>query len=388
MVLPFRFVFKLMVIYLLVPTRIHGEQISQVSGKYVVTQYSAGKPLPNTQTIEFTVSLGENKWKIGATNLESQDWETLMFDGTNTYDLMPLGRHFTLSEMDTNIFGAPDGKTPFYGTVVSGNHYLPTSASFVHIYLPWIAYCLPPQSVDLAWPLPATMYADFLAPYGYRWKMESLNNRFIKSIGFIRDSSLDLSYKEEFLRPLFRYPPTVEIYENVERGLDLRKKTPDGYVVGTYTCQKSVEVGNQVIPEVASLTRKVTYDKAIYTVWGLDMHTASIVITNDTIDCPPLLGNTFIRDYRYYMRTNSKTFPFANYSTAGVWKSNNDSELLAEREHYIKHGPNNRDYGIGSSIFSLQRKGRIILIWSFFAITSLAAMTILVSAKKSTTMKE
>jgi hypothetical protein len=372
--------FKLIVV-LLVPAPVYGEQVSQVTGEYVVTQYSGGKPLTKTQTIEFKVSLGEYKWIISATNRESRVGEILMFDGTNTYNFMPLLQD-SLSGMGANIFGIPDGKTPFYGTVISGNHYLPTWANYVHIYLPWIAYCLPPRSVDKAWPLPATLYADFLAPYGYRWDVESLNSKFIKSVSFIRDSSLDLSYKEEFLRPLFRYPPSVKLYENVEAGLELRKKTPDGFVVGTYACQKSIEVGNQIIPEVASLTRKVTYDKVIYTIWSLNMHATSIVITNGSIDCPPLPGNTFIRDYRYYMRNSNKTFPFATYSTTGAWKSNNDSELLTEREHYLKYGPNNGDYGIGSSAFSLPRKGRIILIWSLLIVTSLLTVIILVSTRK------
>lgn len=377
----FRHVSQVIVIFCLIVFRSYGGQILQVEGHYLVTQYAANKPLPKKVNIDFVVSLGKNKWKICATNQESKDWEALMYDGTNTYDLMPLGNHFTSAEMDTNIFGAPSKKIPFYATVTSGAHYTATAASFVHVYFPWIAFCLPPQSVNPAWPLPATMFTDFLAPYGYRWKVTPLDGRFIKSISFVRDSSLDLSHKDEYLRPLFRYPPTIERLEDVQRGLALRKATPDGYIVSTYSCQAWCNTNNELIPTEASMTRKVTYNRVLYTIWSLAMHVNGITVTKGDIERPRISrldGKTFIRDFRYYLRSDDRTFPFATYTTADTWESGDNLKLLAERQHYMKYGPKNGDYGLGSGMFKLPRKQRVILVWSLLALISVLAVIVLV----------
>jgi hypothetical protein len=102
-----------------------------------------------------------------------------------------------------------------------------------------------------------------------------------------------------------------------------------------------------------------------------------ISIDEDTIKVPALVGATYVRDFRYTRRSESRIFPFAAYTQSGAWKSGNDPELLAQRDDYLKHGPKYGDYGLPSDLLKLGQENRLVLAWALLALVQVVAIAMI-----------
>ena len=370
----------------------HSEQVINVQGHYAETNYNlAGKPsiipvgvgsvadggednMAGFLNVSFVVTLGKNTWRICATN-QANEWETLTYDGTNTYLLTSFkGR---VDPRPNKSFWAPKSGAISLGTVTAGNRYSAPGISYVEMFFPWIVYCLPPRDVSSDMTLPWGNYDISLRDYGWRWNVTpSADGRFIESFKVIRDTSLDLGYKDEFLRPTLRYPGTTEEFDKVQRTLEWRKASPNGSVEAVYTVNEWYKTNNLAVPA------SVEFEGYIYagptntfrwndTVLKLDQ----ISIDEDTIKVPALAGATYVRDFRYRHRNESRIYPFAAYTQSGAWKSENDPELLAQRDDYLKHGPKYGDYGLPSDLLKLEQGNRLVLTWVLLALAQVVAIT-------------
>ena len=221
--------------------------------------------------------------------------------------------------------------------------------------------------------------------YGWRWKdiSTSPDGRFLQGYSIVRDSSLDLDDKSEFLRPTYVYPRTIDDFEDEMRALADRKSIPDGWVSRTYLCKQWYRTNGLIIPANAEFTANVYSG-------GKTFLLASAVIKADKISvadgnagmaAPPLAEEAYVRDYRYTRRNQSRMFPYAEYMVSGAWKSDSDPKLLAEANYQLNHGPKFGDYGLIAKLSSSDNRGRLIFIWLSLLLVSLVAITTLVRNK-------
>jgi hypothetical protein len=373
----------------------HSEQVITVQGHYAETNYNlAGKPsmipvgvgsvadggeenMAGFLNVSFVATLGKNTWRICATN-QANEWETLTYDGTNTYLLTSFkGR---VDPRPNTNFWAPKSGAISFGTVNAGNRYSAPGTSYVEMFFPWIVYGLPPRDVSSGMPLPWGNYDVSLRDYGWRWNVTpSADERFIEAFKVVRDTSLDLVYKDEFLRPTFRYPGTMQEFDMAQRTLEWRKASPNGNVEAVYTVNEWYKTNNLAVPASVEFEGYIIYAGSTNTFRWNDtvLKLDQISIDEDTIKVPALVGATYVRDFRYTRRSESRIFPFAAYTQSGAWKSGNDPELLAQRDDYLKHGPKYGDYGLPSDLLKLGQENRLVLAWALLALVQVVAIAMI-----------
>jgi hypothetical protein len=366
------------------------EQIITIQGHYVETNYNvfSGKPIlvpvggislegapyvASFVDVGFVATLGKNTWKICATN-QAHEWETLVYDGTDTYILMPFKSHVK----PDGSFWSPKSEAVSFGAVNAGNHYSQPSASYIRMFFPWIVYGLHPRDVSPDMPVSWDNYALSLRGYGWRWDVTpSADGRFIEAFKVVRDTSLDLSYKDEFLRPTLIYPETIDQFNMVRDTLMWRKMFPNGTLEAVYTVNSWYRTNNLAVPASAEF-KKYIYAGPTNTVLKADMvlKLDQISVNEDAIKVPALAESTYVRDFRYRRKNESRIYPFAAYTQSGAWKSGSDPELLAQMNDYLKHGHKYGDYGLSSQLLKLEEKNRLLLTWGLLALVQVAAITI------------
>src|SRR5208282_820805 len=140
------------------------------------------------------------------------------------------------------------------GLVCPGRQYYMVDDSFLRTDIPWIIYCLRPQDIVSDKMIsPSAAWRIVIGSYGWRWKdiAASPDGRFLQSFSIVRDASLDLDDKSEFLRPTFEYPVSRDSYEDAMMSLKFRKRTPDGWVAKTYVCTNWYITNGLAIPASA-----------------------------------------------------------------------------------------------------------------------------------------
>jgi hypothetical protein len=344
----------------------------RITGHCDELPYSSGEPETN-QLLHaiFTAALGENSWQICVTNSGNlKEWEVWTYDGTNTYGLMPYEGHFESSR-----------NAPLYGIVSPGSSYHTFIISYVGTVYPWLVFGLRPRDVyddmPLAWDPPS-----WLAAYGYRWSAEpSVDGRFLKSFKIVRDSSLDLDEKGEYAR-LTKYPATVEDFISQRKGLEARRRVPNGFVKAAGTVQEWVDVGGQTIPKITTINRsRWTHDGK-----ALPHYKATVTVDKATMapgeSNPPLLADTaYVHDYRYARKDQTRLFAYAEYIGKGDWKPSNDPELLTQARSYMQHGPKMGDYGFWTRFLNAKPETRRALVWTLLILVQVLGAATLVWKK-------
>ncbi len=349
-------------------------QVIDVQGHYVKTLYRYGKPTSESLRVTFFITLSTNACGIWATNMDDASvWETVVYDGTNTYLLTPIAGHSPQGASGATLCGLVD----------PGRQYYTMGISFLDTYIPWITYCLRPSDVTPHMHTPGVNWRSDVNTYGWRWKevVISSDGRFLQGFVIVRDSSLDLNGKSELLRTNLEYPRTIDDFQNQNQYLAYRKSIPDGWVGRTYICEQWYETNGYTIPLSAEFKHYAFSG-------GKTLLTDSIIIQADTISvseeatnsAPPLAEKTYVRDYRYTRRNESRMFPYAEYVGSGSWKPDNDPELLAQANRYMKYGPTFGDFGVVSKFFSPQG-GRLIVIWLSLLLVNVTVIVILVRNK-------
>jgi len=365
--------------FLLASLETSSAQVVRITGKYSIVNYAGGKPV-ETQSVDYAVTLGANSWGITATNRQEQEWESLSYDGTNTYLLMPLKRHFDFSLIDSNTFATPPRESVFFGTINAGPRYNMPVISYVELWFPWMVYCLSPHDVSPDMPLLWKTHTMTLGAYGFRWNIvpSSDGNR-IQSIAVVKDKSLDMADKGEFLRPAYDYPRTREWFASQVRSLTSRRGIPNGFVEATYTCGEWYDTSGMVLPKAAEFIQFVYWGERSFPIEALTLKADEAVVINGAVQPPLLTGPTYVRDYRYASRTEDRIYPYAHYSvTSGAWRSSDDAELLAQREDYLHNGPKFGGFGFNTGVGF---KGRRAFVWALLAFSQVLGITILVRTK-------
>ncbi len=331
----------------------------QISGHYSYI-YRNNRP-GITNNFHFIALTTSNGWSISATNdNNSKDWGLMRFDGTNIYTLI------------TDVGNSPPGYTnkfEVYGYVYSGQFYLPEDQDSVHLFLPWMAFHLSPQMIQdsfehngvIEMPMPWGWSRFSLGSYGYKWIIKPPDSdRIIQRIDVVRDVTLDLKTEEDELRrAAVDYPFTIAERNEVLRQLQYRKnEVLNDFVLVSYQCTEIVHTNDISIPSathfISFYPNFKTKGSIVIGEYTLDVDQVKLLHNANISDLIPP-AKTFVFDFRY-QATNSRTkFNYASYTlNAGEqFKSDKDPELLAQANHWLKHGPGYDSY---------KSKRRIILV--------------------------
>lgn len=345
---------------LLLPVKTQSDQTTfLISGNYEASRYN-----PATREIykdthvraNFVATINNVSWHVAATNLEDGTVSEIWCVGTNSYTL----RSYKRGNPATNYVAA---------TVSRSSLYQASGEDFLHISLPWITYCLSPKmlesdsKVDLPAPWLRPRYR--LESYGYRWLINaSPGGMFIESCELVRDSSLDLSEEQEFLRPELVFPEHLRDYERYKVQLQIRKETPDGFIQGRYRCLDYWHGSAKDVPARAELTYYLPGSTGYSHPWfrgTIKAESIQIITNNVEIGHTPEETVNVI-DFRYRKFNGRQLYRGALYTLlpGESWKPDNDPGLLHERAQYLKHAPR-------YNAFPETRK-KLLLIWLFCAL--------------------
>lgn len=349
---------------------INSEETLRISGHYSDI-YSNNAP-GRINNFHFIALTTPDRWSIAATNDNNPgDWGLMRYDGTNIYTLI------------TDLGNLPPGYTNKFkvnGYIFPGQFYFPEDQDSVHLFLPWMVFHLSPQMIQdsfsrngvIEMPSPWSFPRFATAGYGSKWKIEtSADNKLLLRIDVVRDTMLDLKTEEDELRrATLDYPFTINERDAVIHQISLNKNIPDGFTNDCYECTEVFNTNGLSIPVKTHFTRyypnfKIggrTFIREINLI--VDeiefMHNTSVP---DII--PP--AKTFVYDFRYQATNNRTKFNYATYTlnTGEEWKSAKDPMLLAQANHWLKHGP---------GYDSHKSKRRIILAGMLFVTLSFSGL--------------
>jgi hypothetical protein len=328
--------------------------ITNIFGHCDVTEYArTGVPLHDRDLkVNFTILLSGEKWQIFATNANNlKEWETLTFDGVDTFGLMPYEGHIVAQR-----------NCDLYGSVNSGNGYRVSTASYVGIVYPWLAFVFRPPVGNDTMTLPWAP-ASWVSAYGYRWLINySGDNAFIEGFKIIRDKSLDLDEKGEFAR-LTAYPNTAKEFSDQLTGMALRNKIPNGFTNSTLEVREWANYSNLKIPKLAEIRRYKFLNGNSELAFEAKISLRTVTVDPGEISVPGLSGPAYVRDTRYAAKRDGRFFPYAEYTNSNTWKPANDPDLLAQADAFLKNGPKMGDYGVGA-LLGVNFATRRLVIWT------------------------
>jgi hypothetical protein len=328
--------------YLLAASPPAEAQSLELGGKYETSNcnVSNGQPIQVTaQHFSFAVVLSSNAWSIAVTNLnDSSQWEQLVFDSTNTYALTSY----------TNHFGAISTNTLFAAITPSGV-YKPAVNSFVHVYVPWLAFGLSPDTIERtpkgSLPLPWLVARLNPGAFGYEWiATASADRRLTKDLQIVRSTSLDLpDEKQELLRHDMDYPLTLADRRYYIDQLRTRRFTRNGFVAAKYSCTNWLETNNVSVPMLAQFKCYTYHPKrTLEPFFQATLQTTRVIVHDHALAVLPTpMEPVQVHDYRYKTSNATRIYAFADYALrAGApWKPDDDPFLLSQAANWLQRGP-------------------------------------------------
>ncbi|MGA4644003.1 hypothetical protein [Limisphaera sp. 4302-co] len=289
--------------------------------------------------VVFSVWLAGEQWQLRSTNTSrSQAWIIIARDNTNTYVLGPPFVYRNPAATPSNLL---------WGTVYSSPLLLLDTYTEAAPSAVWAAYCFRPDYIRpdrhgrYVAPLPGALrYGSGV--FGYRWEyIPSSDGRFVDLLRVIRDPSLDVSEREQFLHPHFDPPESLPAYLEWRDSLDVARKTPSGFVQFELLIHERFVTNGWHIPLRSEATSYLAGTPGKPWVHRV-LLTTNVSVYADTFNPVPRPSlPTRVRDYRYRRFENDLLFLRATYvlQPGEPWRGPNDPELLAQAEEYIRNGP-------------------------------------------------
>jgi len=319
------------------------DQTVEIQGSVDSQEYRpSGKPFIDQQShSKFKAVLSGNAWKLEITNRDRANWwSELVYDGTNTYVIQPSGGVWYSSN-------SPD-QTSYTVRVEPSARYIPAYPDPMGLYMVWFTYGLSPELlktnkiglVDL--PLASGHPRDNLNAFGFKWLVQQTDNgRFAVDFETVRDQALDLTDKEEFLRPELDYPDTLGDYNSYRSDLDYRRALATGFVKYRFRCGAWHSTNGVVVPAQSEL--KVFLNDHItnqpHRILTLKTETVS---TRPGVEAllPDVSTTSRVVDYRFKKKNETRIFKYAEYTLkrGDPWKSDNDPQLIRQADKWLASG--------------------------------------------------
>jgi hypothetical protein len=357
---------QIFVIFLLLaaPQFSRADPTIRIDGILDASRYNAvlGTPFSNTTVqVGFTVAISNDKWQICVTNLKNDEWWGEIFcDSTNIYTLNPEG--------DLWLSAHPTSTNHVFSTISTAPLYIAPVDDTLGLATLYVTYALSPRHIvpggagGMQLPLPWNLGRSSPKGNGFRW-IVTTNSDFIESFQIIRDKSLDLSDRDEMLRPDIDFPHEVGERNSYLVSLNYRRSIPNGYLQAEFASTSTYDTNHTRIPKSSEM-KYYFYSSGkhpyIYPIYKSYLKATNLALLNDfQFELPPPDIQTYVHDYRYKKLANNRLFDYADYKLqAGEkWKAADDPSLMQQREYYLEHGPR---------LFSFVTR-KMILVWLLFA---------------------
>jgi hypothetical protein len=303
----------------------------------------------------FAVTLSGKAWRVCITNSDWPRWSAqLVFDGTNTYTILPFSTalHIPFGGFSGTPASASDRQAV---SIEPSPRFIQEGTENMGLSLLWITYGFPCDSTNKAAPLevPLSGARHHLASFGYRWNVfTQKGGRFVERCDMVRDTTLDLSLKNELFRRELDYPETLVAYNQHRLELASRSQLPSGFVKARYRCCDVFETNGISIPvrstyevfdfNFASPSKPSRPSRVIA------LKTTAVNLRQGT-ECllPVVSATTQVKDYRYKETDRVRMFKYAEYTLnpGDAWRSGSDPEILARVTDWMKHGPKLHRFG-------------------------------------------
>jgi len=323
----------------------YGQDTIQVTGEFEVYHYNTvtGDVFTNeTAQAAFSFTLSGEAWSIYATNMAASGkglrtpWEGLIYDGTNTYTLMP------------NYTDGHGKSHPIRATILPGPFFLRDYDEFLDFEVIWLTYGLRPGKVQAnnngVVEIPLPWYDSRWHPfaYGAEWKIApSEDGRFISQCQVLANTNLDLSIEEELRRLTFNYPENLGGRNHAVEVIGLRRdQFPHGFVQAVYKCTEWYRTNTFTIPMASEETRFVNqWRPGKLRLRGL-VRASGVTVRSGLERLLPaeMAEETFVADYRFRRTNDTRFLPFIEYviPASEKWKSDNDPALIREANVALK----------------------------------------------------
>jgi hypothetical protein len=314
-----------------------------IHGHYSYAQYNPknGSPYTNQQgSFRFLTIISGMTWKICVTNVaDASIWETVIYDGTNTFTFIPYSAPF---------FEERDSRTNTMVVTVYRSPWLfsyPYSSLLAHMPIPWLAYGLnphlaKPNSLGLV-DIPLSGARITPLAYGWAWEItSSQDGRFVAKCTIARETKLDIAHSKELLRPEMDYPENIGEKTEDLTALDHRLQVTNGFINTEYECSEWLVTNGLSIPMKSAVIGFLNgFPKRPYEIASLVADRVDVTTGNTNLLVPPD-ATRVVHDYRYKASNRSRIFRYAEYALAPgqAWKGPDDPVLLAKAQDWLKHG--------------------------------------------------
>jgi hypothetical protein len=329
----------------------------------------------------FTTVRSGTAWKVCVTNAARPAWWAVRFyDGTNTFVIRPSGGNFwgrtNLPRQDLQV-------VTISGTV----HAIALDADPLAATLPCLTFGMAPQSFPgngpdtAAMPIPWTVVRDNPSAWGYRWLVTSAPGaKFLQSFQVLRDSSLDLPQRQEFLRPEIDYPETTAWYDAYMKELLNRKAVSNGQLRADYECTAWFETNGMKWPQTSELRAYLPPVNGLLPARIFKLAATNFLFRPVSGEVTPaaVVIDTTVLDYRYKRVNKTRVFKYAEYllKPGEPWKAPNDPVLVAQATDWLKNGREFTEFAdTGKRWFS----------WLLLALVIIPAFAMLTLKAKKTT---
>ena len=343
-------------VFFLAAEPISADDYLRFSGTMTVERLNGfGQPHTNlTEKFSWVVEMGAaGTWSLSSTNSANGWWESVVFDGTDTYIIQPSisenlqGSSF-LSEPDRNLNLANVSRGPLP---------LLVSDDVGQVSALWTCFCsleakriLGSNGEAIAWPILGWSPRSTLKAWGFRWTFLGGSNlvvggRYLVSdIEIKRDRDLDAKTFDEALKiPEFQYPMDISDRNAAEVSWAALKAYDNSALAGKLEFKEWTTEGGNPIPKRAELT---------YWLPGREPSKYHRFLINiDRVELtqfkphapPPFLVSTRVDDYRYQQKGEQKHFTAATYlaRVGEAWKTSEDPSLKAQQTAWRDRGPKN-----------------------------------------------
>jgi hypothetical protein len=346
---------------------LHAQQNIEIQGIYTIEGINRALHAPikeSQRQVYFIATLSDNNWSINVQGVGpngSNTWETLTYDGTNTYYTCPFADVFANSPSETN---------EFFTSIMPGESFDVEVISSLDIYFPWMVFGLSSQAVEKAkdhsMPLPWRQPRGNPLNFGYKWDVTaSDDNHFIKDCTIVRDQSLDLDDEKELLRPGIDYPSSLAEKLSLIKRIQIRRDIPSGFIAAHYICNSWIITNQMSIPSTATIYRyeySPSHEYAISPAYQATLEVTNITMRPFSALLQAPMAVTRVYDYRYRTNNISRIFSSADYllQSNDAWKGPNDKVLLQKASDWLKHGRKYDDLSKEKNYFAW-----IILIFMF-----------------------
>jgi hypothetical protein len=314
----------------------YGGKTTEVQGSYDTYDFNpqTGARFTN-QTVHatFDCKFSGVEWSIFATNSADNEtnygsrtpWEGLIYDGTNTYTLVP---DFELAK--TNY--------PMRSTISPGEQFLRDYDENLNFHVLWMTYGAHPSNIStnkngiIDIPLPWMTARIHPGAFGFEWKITpSADGRFISECQVFRNTNVDLAVGDEMRRPGIDPPYTLPLRNRFTELLNLRSRLkPQGFHEVAYKCNDWFVTNGLSIPASSEFLRYHNRTFSQIPACRASVK-ASTITSHEGFEhlVPPILQKTFVADYRYNRIQGDRIVPRIEYvlNPGDLWKPDNAPEL-------------------------------------------------------------